>query len=204
MALTKYKKDSIIRPLIKHGKLTYKELKEHTGFWDERLSAYIKELEAEGLIKSRMNREDRRSRLYSLGTKSYERGDVEAEVIGSGVYLDVMVGQNPKVYHRMRIPSLKDEPTDELDTLALQLGRLALWSISKGDLERQTFLKIYKTFSDTRFGIPRYNEINKKSWSKDLEQFKKEELKNITEMKLDEIRQGLKNFRSKTTNKGGK
>jgi DNA-binding Lrp family transcriptional regulator len=201
VALSEFKKDSIIRPLIKHGELTYKELKMHTGFWDERLSRYIRELEDEGLIKSRMNRSDRRSRLYSLGIKSYDRRDVKAEVIGSRVYLDIMVGLNPKMYHRMEISSLKDKPEGGLDSLALQLGRLALWSISKGDLEKQVFLRTYRVLCDTRFGIPKYNEILKSSWSVDLEKFKQEELTNITEKKLDEIRQGLVDYELKNKKK---
>jgi len=199
--LEEYKKDSIIKPIIKHGELTYKDLKKHTRYWDERLSRYIKELEDEGLIKSRMNRDDRRSRLYSLGPKSYDRKDVKAEVIGSRVYLDIMVGLNPKVYHRMEVPSLKNEQEETLDSLALQLGRLALWSISKGDLEKQIFLRTYKVLSDTRFGIPGYNEIIKSPWSTELDRFKQTELENITEMKLNEIRQGLEDYERKSKKK---
>lgn len=201
MPLDEYKKDSIIKPLIKHGELTYSDLKKLTRYWDERLSRYIKELEEEELIKSRMDRNDRRSRLYSLGPKSYERRDVKAEVIGSRVCLDIMVGLNPKVYHRMEVPSLKNKQEEGLDSLALQLGRLALWSISKGGLENQIFLRTYKVLCDTRFAIPGYNEIIKSPWSTDLDRFKQDELENITEKKLDEIRQGLKDYERKSKKK---
>jgi DNA-binding MarR family transcriptional regulator len=201
MPLDEFKKGSIIKPLIKHREMTYSDLKNHTRFWDERLSRYIKDLEEEDLIKSRMNRNDRRSRLYSLGPKSYERRDVKAEVIGSRIYLDIMVGLNPKIYHRMEVPSLKNEEEETLDSLALQLGRLALWSISKDDLERQIFLRTYRVLRDTRFGIPGYNEIIKSPWSTDLDKFKQDELENITEKKLDEIRRGLKDYERKIKKK---
>lgn len=197
MALDEFKKNSIIRPLLKYGEMTYKDLKEETGFWDERLSNYIRELEDEGLIKSRMNRSDRRSRIYCLGTESYSHKDVQAGLLGSAIYLDIMVGLNPELYKWSEIPSLKKEPNDELDSLALQLGRLALWSISKSDLEKRTFLRTYKVLSDTRFSIPKYKDIIKSSWCVELDRFKQKELESISERKLLEIRKALEDFETK-------